>query len=208
MPGPVLSGDEHLRAIMDAFPALLLVVDADLTILDMNKAARDYVGEEAGAEGRRLCGEVLRCIHALQEEEGCGATRFCPACATRQSVGSACRGEPVVRRWSIMDLLVNGEARRVNVLVTATPFEFQGHRLALVVLEDVTEITELRRLLPICSGCGKVRSEDQYWQSVHDYLREHTSVEFSHSACPECLARLYGSEALGAGEPPDPPAHP
>jgi phosphoserine phosphatase RsbU/P len=54
-------------------------------------------------------------------------------------------------------------------------------------LEDsLTQITKLRRLLPICSYCRKVRNDQDYWQQVEDYLTVQSAVQFSHSICPCC----------------------
>lgn len=54
-------------------------------------------------------------------------------------------------------------------------------------LEDsLTQITKLRRLLPICSYCHKVRADKDYWQQVEEYLTEQSAVQFSHSICPQC----------------------
>ena len=44
----------------------------------------------------------------------------------------------------------------------------------------------LKGVLPICSSCKKIRNERGEWQQIEIYLRERTSVEFSHGMCPEC----------------------
>lgn len=53
------------------------------------------------------------------------------------------------------------------------------------------ELANLRGLLPICSGCKKIKDGKGYWESVEKYVAEHAEVDFSHSLCPECMARLY-----------------
>jgi len=52
--------------------------------------------------------------------------------------------------------------------------------------ESLAHITELRKLLPICSYCRKVRADQNYWEQVEDYLTAQSAVQFSHSICPEC----------------------
>lgn len=51
-------------------------------------------------------------------------------------------------------------------------------------------IRHLKSFLVLCSNCRKVRSEDQ-WQELDHYIRTHTSTQFSHSLCPECIHELY-----------------
>lgn len=49
-----------------------------------------------------------------------------------------------------------------------------------------TQIRSLEKLLPICSYCKKIRSDNDYWQEVEGYITEHTDTIFSHSICPDC----------------------
>lgn len=48
----------------------------------------------------------------------------------------------------------------------------------------------LEGLLPICAGCKKIRSQDQ-WEHVESYISKRSPVQFSHSLCPECMEKLY-----------------
>ena len=51
----------------------------------------------------------------------------------------------------------------------------------------------LRGLLPLCSGCKKIREDDGYWSKLEDYFKEHANVEFTHGFCPDCESRFYGT---------------
>jgi len=48
------------------------------------------------------------------------------------------------------------------------------------------KIRSLEKLLPICSYCKKVRTDQNYWEEVEVYISEHTETMFSHSICPSC----------------------
>ena len=50
-----------------------------------------------------------------------------------------------------------------------------------------TKIVELHGLLPICSYCKNVRTDDNYWQQVEEYVAERSAVQFSHGICPTCF---------------------
>jgi len=52
------------------------------------------------------------------------------------------------------------------------------------------EVEHLQQLLPKCSRCGNVRSDDDYWTSVDDYLQTHTHQQVTQSLCPDCSADL------------------
>ena len=53
------------------------------------------------------------------------------------------------------------------------------------------EIKTLSGLVPICSNCKKIRDDEGYWQQVDVYIRNHSTVDFSHSICPDCIQLLY-----------------
>lgn len=52
------------------------------------------------------------------------------------------------------------------------------------------EINTLRNILPICSTCKKIRSDDGYWNQVEDYLLVNNNLRFSHGFCPDCVKKL------------------
>jgi hypothetical protein len=60
----------------------------------------------------------------------------------------------------------------------------------------LAQVTRLQGLLPICAWCRKVRDDEDYWQSVEDYIVRHTEARFSHSICPDCTERVL-QEAAG-----------
>jgi hypothetical protein len=51
------------------------------------------------------------------------------------------------------------------------------------------EINVLRKFIPICAGCKKIRDEKGGWKRLEEYFASTSNVEFTHSLCPECLAR-------------------
>ncbi len=56
------------------------------------------------------------------------------------------------------------------------------------------EIKTLKGIIPICSGCKKIRDDSGYWNRIESYIQKHSEAEFSHGMCPECLDEYYGKE--------------
>ena len=55
----------------------------------------------------------------------------------------------------------------------------------------LTEINTLSGLLPICAGCKKIRDDGGYWNRIESYIENHTSVQFSHGLCPDCMGEYF-----------------
>lgn len=49
------------------------------------------------------------------------------------------------------------------------------------------EVRRLKRLLPMCMYCKKIRDDGDYWHEIEAYIREQTGTDFSHSICPGCM---------------------
>ena len=49
----------------------------------------------------------------------------------------------------------------------------------------------LRGLLPICSGCKKIRDDNGKWWHVEEYVAMHSEADFSHTICPPCRKIIY-----------------
>ena len=53
-------------------------------------------------------------------------------------------------------------------------------------------VKTLEGMLPICSACKKIRTPDNAWHIIENYIKERTDATFTHGMCPECAQRLYG----------------
>lgn len=78
-------------------------------------------------------------------------------------------------------------------------------RVAHRILGFTTEIHQLKRLLPICMYCKKVRNDQNYWEQIDSYLHTFAGTDFSHGICPECLKKI-DEERLKARTQPTPPS--
>jgi hypothetical protein len=180
-----------LKTIFDAFPSLLFVVDEDIRIYHLNSAAASGMGLNLTDTFLKRTGDALHCIHSTETKEGCGHARKCKDCIVRNSINRIFSGEKIIRSQEKMTLVQNGNSREINLQVTTAPFEYNNRQYALLILDDITELTQLRSLLPICSYCKKIRNDQSYWEQLEGYIHDHMDVDFSHSICPDCLQEKY-----------------
>jgi len=189
-----------LRTILDAIPAFIFVVDDDVRILDYNAAAAGLLGEDRANTLRHRAGDLLHCIHSKEVPEGCGHAPVCKFCVIRSGVGKAFAGNHSVRSRAKMDLQTEAKIAEIHVLVTTSPFHHAGKPMVLLVIEDISQITELHQIIPICMYCKKVRTDDQYWHKVETYFSRQWDLKFSHGLCPDCCHREM--EKIKALPPP------
>ncbi|MBU4384384.1 MAG: PAS domain-containing protein [Proteobacteria bacterium] len=55
----------------------------------------------------------------------------------------------------------------------------------------LAKVQTLKGLIPICSHCKSIRSDQGYWEQLETFFSDHAEVEFSHGICPDCLEKYY-----------------
>lgn len=111
-------------------------------------------------------------------------------------------GAPRIRFYAGVPLKVqNGSALGTLCVIDQKPHKLsESQRDALRVLRDAVvsqlelrrarnDLDDIRKILPMCAWCRKVRVEDTIahvtaWKPIHQYVLEMNAV--SHGICPEC----------------------
>ncbi len=60
----------------------------------------------------------------------------------------------------------------------------------------LNEVKTLKDIIPICSYCHKIRDDDGAWDGILQYVSKHSSAQFSHGICPECLVKARSDAGL------------
>lgn len=81
-----LDREAELSAIFKSTPMLMLMLDSERRVIKTNQAAADFAGQTvAGMIGLRG-GNVLHCLHSLDDPRGCGFGPACVNCLMRLTV--------------------------------------------------------------------------------------------------------------------------
>jgi len=187
----ILEKGDIIKSILNAIPLPIFIVDEDVRIFWSNQSAAPLLDMEPDLVFLKRCGEVFHCVHAVESAEGCGRTEFCKDCPIRNSVQQSIKGQRVVRKKNTMRMVGKEQVVEINLLVTTAPFAYQGESLVLLILEDISELMQLKRIVPICAYCKKIRDDMAFWQSVEKYFKVHINLDFSHGVCPECAQKFF-----------------
>jgi CheY-like chemotaxis protein len=93
-------------------------------------------------------------------------------------------------RDGAQDYLVKGRIGG-DLLVRAARYALERERLISELREALAHVKTLKGLLPICSGCKKIRDGQNYWHQVECYIKDHSQAEFTHGLCPDCIKKWY-----------------
>lgn len=192
---------------------------ADGTVLRVNAAFASHIGAgEASVRGE----SIARFTTAADAERLAGwmETGAAPADATllnfvqisnvpytlrclveRTAAGLAILGETPADSATADDLM-----RLNNEFATLTRELERRSRQLERTKQELTEALErlrtsywhlekLQEVLPVCMGCGHVKSGGADWQPLLDYLRSNDML-LSHGYCPACLDSVLNEHGL------------
>lgn len=92
------------------------------------------------------------------------------------------------------DGCVTGAIASIRDITARQKAEQEREQLIAELQETIANVRVLRKLLPVCASCKKVRDDEGYWGRLESYFSKHSEIDFTHGMCPECMDRLYGSE--------------
>lgn len=82
------------------------------------------------------------------------------------------------------------ELERTIIIAMARHADFMELRRLNKELEQaLSEIKQLKGILPICSYCKKIRDDKGYWEQLEAYITKHSEALFSHGMCPACAEK-------------------
>lgn len=180
--------------IIQAIPIPLFLIDAERCVRKLNKASEEFAQLVMDKVLMKRCGEVLNCIHSSATSEGCGFSEYCKTCTVQNSVLETINQKIRINRKSATMTLKDSRGNKpkdVHLLLTTAPMELDKDTVALVMFEDISELIQLRSLIPICARCKKIRDESEYWHSIESYFSSKLDVAFTHTLCTDCMKILY-----------------
>jgi signal transduction histidine kinase/CheY-like chemotaxis protein len=131
---------EQLATIYDNAPLIMLLLDAECRVCKMNKLAEECAGADVAAMIGRRGGEALRCLHALDDPEGCGFGPHCQTCLVRRTVIETFEtGQSHQQVEANLPFLVDGQIYDVTFLLSTARLSVQGQPLVLVTIQDISK---------------------------------------------------------------------
>lgn len=191
----LLQTHELFRTLFEVLPTSVILVDHDARVIAINSAGQKLFHVNDNEARMQLCGHAFQCVNAANPGD-CGQTVFCKDCLLRKAIQLTGEGQAVVRNKGSFHTWGNQELITHHIMVTSTCLEYHGHTLALIIIEDIANITRLQGLLPICCNCHRIRDRQGDWNRLEDYIETHSEAGFTHDLCPICSEQMKTQAGL------------
>lgn len=190
-----------VETVMDTVQPALFVMDSEARVVALNRSAGELVPPDVEPLLHELCGYVLGCSHEEHAPDGCGSAANCSDCQIRRTVDEVCSGQTIRNRRADVVLRRAEGSYRAIFLLSAAPFDGGGQVLALLSMQEITDLVVLRDLiLSTCSSCGRIRLQGRddedpaSWIPLKTYIRNASNTRFTHGLCPSCAEEFYGDD--------------
>ncbi|MBN1849289.1 MAG: sigma 54-interacting transcriptional regulator [Deltaproteobacteria bacterium] len=161
-----------LKNLFEAIPCGVLVVDGDRRVKAINNVVERTFGLTMAEALNKRGGEALRCIHSETSPEGCGYADECQECQVRKTALEALSGMKIHRHKAKAQLWMDGKICDLQFLISAAPVEHNGEKLAIVLLEDITELNNLRKRLKTEHCFAGIIGRDPRMQELYETIRD------------------------------------
>lgn len=146
--GTLKESSEFLNLLLDHVDAAVLIADENLHIHQFNNSFLDLFDTASNAEIGQSFGQASGCVNAVLENRSCGETSHCHSCLLRRSlIAMLTERVPVDRKRLERVFYMDGEPHLKYLEFSARPIQFQGRRMILVIIYDMTDIETQKRAL-------------------------------------------------------------
>ena len=172
----LINQEGFLKNLFESIPCGVFIIDGERRVQAINNVLEQAFHTSRIDVINHRTGEVLKCTQANKKPKGCGFSEECMTCGIRNTALKALEGNKIHRNKANVRLVVNGEPKDLQLLVSAAPFEYEGSRFAIVILEDMTELNILRRRLKAEHSFSGIVGNDAKMNELYETIRQVAEV--------------------------------
>ena len=140
--------NEFLNILLDNVNSAIFLIDPSIRITSINDAFTNVFQNENSHILGELCGNALGCSYSVEEKKDCGETSYCHKCEFRESLLSAfIQNIPVDRQLLTREYYIQGVKTIKYLQYSTRLIHFNGQEMALVIVDDITNLEEQRLAL-------------------------------------------------------------
>ncbi len=153
---------ENLKAIFDAAPVGMLLIDDNMFVKQVNDVTAKLVGKEISEIVNTKLGDGLGCIHSNDDVEGCGHGPACSQCPIRNAAEGVLRtGESIYGAEIQATFLVDGNEASPWLAMSVEQVTLDDKRHVIVIINDITQ----RKIAE-----DKLRKAKEELEEINQYL--------------------------------------
>ncbi len=136
----MVSESPLLNTLLSIMAGILVILNEDRQVIGLNHVFLNLLGisDPEKALGLRF-GESVGCLHAQAMPGGCGTSKHCASCGAVIAMMTSLATNESAERICALEMVLNGVAKDMALLVRTSPIVLMGQRLLVVAVQDVTQ---------------------------------------------------------------------
>jgi len=143
----LLEKNNFLKTLFNATPLGILLIDSNRKIQAVNDFMRQTFGISEASVIDSNIGKVIHCLKEMEQPGICENKDRCSKCEIMKSALASINGEKVERHNFKIQLKSGADFEDKILSITAAPVEFENEKYSIVILEDISELSALKRQL-------------------------------------------------------------
>ena len=140
--------NDFLISVIDNISSALFLSDGNFRITAFNETFSKLFHKNSNDIEGKLCGNIIGCVFVEEAGMECGTSVYCSKCTLRKAVSGALKSKTVTNNEILeRHFYISGTKYLKYFRYSAIPILYNGEILALVIVDDVTEIESARRML-------------------------------------------------------------
>jgi len=141
---------DFLNIILNNLSCAVLLLNKDMELHAFNDPLKNmFINKPNEHLLYKRCGEAIGCAFAIKEMKRCGETNHCRNCELRtKALEAYIKKQPVYRKKISREFYKTDSKRDLKHLqFSVLPFHFDKEYYIVVLVEDITEVINLKEIL-------------------------------------------------------------
>jgi len=168
----LLNSNDFLKTLFESMPSSIAIVDQQRQVKLINQHFENHFRTESRQVINQVIGKAIGCHFGLERPQMCGLVDQCLKCQLLNLSRDALAGKKIERRRVNLDVVLGNTTEERMFLVSAAPIEFDGEQLAVVMLEDITDLYQLKARIKSQKGFAGMIGQDLKMLELYENIQE------------------------------------
>ncbi|WP_040697574.1 GAF domain-containing protein [Nodosilinea nodulosa] len=185
------------------------ICDVPIALISLVDAERQWFKSRVGLAVQETSRDVSFCAHTILDS-GIMLVND-TSCDERFADNPLVTGEPGIRFYAGVPLispegyplgtlcvidrkpktLNNHQVKTLEALARQVVVQLELKRVSSQLAAALEKMELMAGLIPICSYCKCIRSDQGYWSTVEAFIQEYSDVGFTHGVCDRCMQQHF-----------------
>lgn len=172
----IINENGLLKTLFHSMPSSVMIIDKAHRVQSVSDFLERSLNVKQGDIFNKSIGEVISCVNA-SEGNTCGRNTMCQDCQIFDVAFKALNGRKVFKSKVKKTLQKDNSTEDVVLLVSAAPVEYRGEQLALLMLEDITEMNKLKAKLRMQQGFAGLVGRNPKMLELYETIEDLSQVD-------------------------------